>query len=92
MLVRHVLRRVMHVRQVLRTTDLQETSSCAGWWYLAALVLRCTGGDRDVLISLHAGRWCHWAPWWRRQMAGLTRMMRISALKMGQRFDDDDGF
>jgi hypothetical protein len=55
------------------------------------MVLRCTGGDRDVLSSLRVGRWCRWAPWWRRRMDGLARMMRISFLKMGQRFEDDGG-
>ena len=38
------------------------------------------------------GRWRRWAPWWRRRMSGLARMMRISLLKMGQWSDDDDGF
>ncbi|KAE8806796.1 Arginyl-tRNA synthetase [Hordeum vulgare] len=32
-----------------------------------------------------------WAPWWRRRMIGLARMMRISFLKMGQWFEDDGG-
>ena len=54
---RQVLRFVMPGQQVLRTTNLPKTSNCVGWWYLAALVLRCTGGDRDVLSSSRAGRW-----------------------------------
>ena len=33
---RQVLRFVMPVRWMLRTTDLLGTSSCVGWWYLLA--------------------------------------------------------
>ena len=32
------------------------------------------------------------APWWRRRMSGLARMMRISLLNMGQWSDDDGDF
>ena len=48
-------------------------------------------GSSRVFSSrwMSVGRGCRWAPWWRRRMAGLAMMMRISLLKMSQWFDDD---
>ncbi|XBH54342.1 hypothetical protein VPH35_076669 [Triticum aestivum] len=43
---------------------------------LGGMVLRDTGGDRDVLSSSRAGRWCRWATWWRRWQLDRAGMMR----------------
>jgi hypothetical protein len=43
---------------------------------LGGMVLRCTGGDRDVLSCSRAGRWCRWASWWRRRQLDRARLMR----------------
>lgn len=88
---RQVVRYIMPVWQVLRMTDLPDFNLCR-LVVLGDMVLRCTYSDHDVLSSLRAGRWCRWVPWYCRRMDGLARMLRISFLMMGRRFDDDDSF